>query len=155
MLNAHDYARFRDTMPIVSVDLVVFDGEGRILLGLRRNEPARGTWFVPGGRLWKNETIKVATQRLTRTELGIEMSPDRTLGAYHQMYTDTQLGRHFITFAVAVTAQPDQARAVNHDDQHEALRWWDVAALLASPEVHAYTKNYFSPAPWNKIGGGL
>jgi colanic acid biosynthesis protein WcaH len=33
----------------VSIDLIVRDADGRVLLGLRNNRPARDWWFVPGG----------------------------------------------------------------------------------------------------------
>ena len=34
--------------PLVAIDLVVQDRQRRVLLGWRRNPPARGYWFVPG-----------------------------------------------------------------------------------------------------------
>lgn len=44
--------RFRTVIastPLVSIDIVISDLAGRILMGKRRNDPAKGTWFVPGG----------------------------------------------------------------------------------------------------------
>ena len=156
MLNAEDYAHFRDTMPVVSVDLVVFNSEGKALLGKRVNEPARGTWFVPGGRMWKDESLADATRRISRSEFGVELSPIRTLGTYEQVYTDTPKGRHFITLAV-VAQMPQDAGVgpLNHDDQHSEMEWWDTSELVASPSVHLYSKSYFSPSPWNQIGGNF
>jgi colanic acid biosynthesis protein WcaH len=34
--------------PLVSIDLVLRDPAGRVLVGCRNNEPARGMLFVPG-----------------------------------------------------------------------------------------------------------
>ena len=65
MLNAEDYTHFRSTIPIVSVDLIVFNSEGKALLGKRLNEPARGSWFVPGSDSARME--KKTTYPLTRT----------------------------------------------------------------------------------------
>ena len=56
--------------PLVSIDLVVQDAEGAVLLGQRLNRPAQGFWFVPGGRIMKNETLDAAFRRLTADELG-------------------------------------------------------------------------------------
>ena len=153
MLSADEYSMVHATTPVVSVDLVVFDGQGKVLLGKRRNEPARGTWSVPGGRLWKDETVAQASRRISHGELGVDIPISRLLGAYHQTYTDTQQGRHFITFAATLAPTTAQISAINHDDQHEELKWWETSELLASPDVHLYTKSYFSPAPWNKIVG--
>ncbi|MEL0027843.1 MAG: NUDIX domain-containing protein, partial [Perlucidibaca sp.] len=56
--------------PLVSIDLVVVDSRERLLLGLRRNAPARDSWFVPGGRIRKGELLPDAMRRLLVTELG-------------------------------------------------------------------------------------
>ena len=40
-------------VPIVSVDLIVTHDDG-IVLGKRTNEPAKGEWFPPGGRVRKH-----------------------------------------------------------------------------------------------------
>jgi len=37
-----------DSTPLVSIDLVIENTDGKILLGYRNNRPAKGYWFVPG-----------------------------------------------------------------------------------------------------------
>ena len=57
-----DEARFLeviDRAPLVSIDLVVVDPDQRVLCGWRVNQPARGFWFVPGGRILKGEALGV------------------------------------------------------------------------------------------------
>ena len=39
--------------PLVSIDLIVKNAKGEVLLGYRTNRPAQGYWFVPGGRVQK------------------------------------------------------------------------------------------------------
>ncbi len=39
-----------DTTPLVSIDLLLRNAQGQILVGKRVNRPAQGFWFVPGGR---------------------------------------------------------------------------------------------------------
>lgn len=60
--------------PLVSIDLVVENSAGEILLGQRLNRPAQGFWFVPGGRIQKSESLDAAFRRLTRGELGLPSS---------------------------------------------------------------------------------
>ena len=60
--------------PLVSIDLVVENAHGELLLGLRNNRPAQGSWFVPGGRVLKNESLDDAFVRLARDELGVDVS---------------------------------------------------------------------------------
>lgn len=55
---------------LFSIDLVVLDAQNRILVGERINRPAQGYWFVPGGRVYKNEPLKKAFERICSDELG-------------------------------------------------------------------------------------
>ncbi|PSP47656.1 ADP-ribose pyrophosphatase, partial [Halobacteriales archaeon QH_1_68_42] len=43
-----------DALPQVCVE-VLLERDGRLLVARRTNEPARGEWFWPGGRLYKGE----------------------------------------------------------------------------------------------------
>ena len=43
--------------PLISLDLIVENVNGQVLLGQRLNKPAQGCWFVPGGRVLKDETM--------------------------------------------------------------------------------------------------
>ena len=59
-------------LPLVSVDLVLVRGGCEILLGLRTNRPAQGSWFVPGGRILKDERRGDCLTRVAVRELGID-----------------------------------------------------------------------------------
>ncbi|BDY13410.1 GDP-mannose mannosyl hydrolase [Hydrogenimonas cancrithermarum] len=132
--------------PLVSIDLVVKNRKGEILLGLRKNEPAKGLWFVPGGRIFKDETIDNAFKRISENELGIEynISQSKFLGLYEHFYDNNAFNDDFSThyivmgFEISLEDVPKGMKA-----QHEAYRWFDVETLLADPMVHRYTKNYF------------
>jgi len=54
---------------LFSIDLVVLDTQNRILVGERVNRPAQGYWFVPGGRVYKNEALMKAFERICLDEL--------------------------------------------------------------------------------------
>jgi len=134
--------------PLVSIDLIVQDPEGRILLGLRNNEPAKGSWFVPGGAIRKGETLDHAFARLTRQELGREYRRDqaRWLGLYEHFYDTNFSGApgvatHYVVLAhyLRVDQLPEHAG----DDQHQGFRAARVSELLADPDVHANTRAYF------------
>ena len=134
--------------PVVSMDLIVRNDRGEVLLGLRNNEPARGTWFVPGGRLLKDERLDEAFARISRDELGVALSRDdaRFLGAYEHLYEknfagEPGFGTHYVVLAHEIEASGPIATPA--DDQHGEFRWWSVTALLESPRVHPYTRAYF------------
>ena len=133
--------------PLVSIDLVVRDSAGRVLLGLRRNAPARGFWFVPGGIVRKNESLEIAYGRITRSELGVELprAGSRLLGVYEHFYAGNAddrpgFGTHYVVLAHAVTLEVTPAPPA---EQHSVYRWLEPAELLATTDVHENTKAYF------------
>jgi len=138
--------------PFVSIDLIVRNEQGQVLLGYRRNRPAQDFWFVPGGRIRKNERTQDALQRIARNELGIEASGGTLIGVFDHFYDDNfygtpDIGTHYVVCAYQWQVAANASLA--HDDQHAELRWWDVATLLASPQVHPNTKLYFCKTPDN------
>jgi len=133
--------------PLVSVDLIVRDGAGQVLLGLRGNAPARGTWFVPGGCIRKNETLDGAFARIAQTELGIAATRADAgfLGVYEHFYDDNAgdlpgFGTHYVVLAHQLTVGGALDPPL---EQHSRFRWLAPAALLGDPGVHEYTKAYF------------
>lgn len=136
--------------PLVSIDLIVTRADGGVLLGLRSNAPARGTWFVPGGRVRKDERIADAFVRIARAELGVPLRVDGAAfaGVFEHFYPTNfagapEVSTHYVVLAYRVP-WPEGAAPVA-DAQHEELRWWPVAELLAAPEVHPHVKAYFAP----------
>lgn len=138
-----------DATPLVSIDLILRSPEGRILLGKRVNRPAQGYWFVPGGRIRKNELVRDALQRIARAELGVSIDSPRLLGVYDHIYDDNYHGRpgyntHYVVLGFA--AELGEDAGLLPDDQHSELKWWELGPLLTHPDVHENTKRYFSPS---------
>lgn len=134
--------------PLVSIDLVVRNPKKEVLLGKRVNSPAKGYWFVPGGRILKNETINQALRRISEREVGRDLSTEtpHLLGAYEHIYEDnflnvTGVNTHYVVLAFVITLQ--QEIKVKPDDQHSDLQWWEIDKLLEDRTVHQYTKAYF------------
>lgn len=134
--------------PLVSIDLVVLDRQGRALLGLRANEPACGFWFVCGGRLLKGEAIRDGFARIMTAETGYAgaFTEAKPRGVYEHLYETNRFrepgfGTHYVVLAYEIVV-PDHLE-LRPDAQHRELAWWRVPDLLASPEVHPYTKAYF------------
>ena len=53
------------------VGALAYDAEGRLLLIRRRNEPGRGLWSVPGGRVEPGESDAEAVVREMAEETGL------------------------------------------------------------------------------------
>ena len=66
------------TIPCVGA--VVRDERGRLLLVRRGNEPGRGLWSVPGGRIEPGETPQQALVREVLEETRLAVVPDALAG---------------------------------------------------------------------------
>jgi colanic acid biosynthesis protein WcaH len=147
-----DFARIIEATPLVSIDLVLRNPQGEILLGRRRNRPAQGFWFVPGGRIRKNERTQEAFRRIAQTELGIALAPGRLLGVFDHMYENNYFGMpdlstHYVVIACEAALGADCV--LRADEQHAELQWWPVEQLLASADVHDNSKLYFRAVEGN------
>ena len=133
------WAQVVEYMPIPSVDLVVRCANG-ILLAKRQNEPAKGEWFVPGGRVRKGECLTEAVKRVAREEIGVGVSIENRLGAYDHLYDRSDIdgsgGKHYIANGFLVTPETE---SFSLDTQHSDFSIFEVDSL---PELHPYVEVY-------------
>jgi colanic acid biosynthesis protein WcaH len=76
------YQKIIKVMPIPCVDLLITDPQRNVLLLKRRNEPAKGEWWFPGGRIHFGETRHVAAIRKLKEECGIVAETVAEIGTY-------------------------------------------------------------------------
>src|SRR5947207_15834352 len=138
MLNDTEFLHIVDTTPLVSIDLILRNERGEVLLGRRANRPAQGLWFVPGGRIRKNERVNEALQRISQHELGVTIAEAKLLGVFDHIYPDNFLGApsvntHYVVLGMAAEVAGDVRFTA--DEQHDELKWWSVAEILASDLV--------------------
>lgn len=138
--------------PLVSIDLLVENPQGEILLGRRLNRPAQGFWFVPGGRIRKNETLDAAFLRLTRDELGVAINrcEARLLDIYEHFYADSvfserdaNLDTHYVVIGFHLRLAMDTHLELPAD-QHDCYRWLSKSEMQARPEVHDNSRAYLA-----------
>lgn len=132
--------------PLVSLDFVVTNSQGQWLLGQRLNRPARGSWFVPGGRVRKGEALEAAARRLTQNEIGQpnELADMRFLGVYQHFYADSMLDPGLTTHYVVLAYQLglDLELEALPCEQHGGYRWWSPNSIADDKTVHANTRAY-------------
>tara|TARA_R110001583_G_scaffold151248_2_gene303180 strand:- start:2752 stop:3219 length:468 start_codon:yes stop_codon:yes gene_type:complete len=136
------------TLPLVSIDLIIKDKlSNRFLLGLRKNRPAEGYWFVPGGRIRKNECLAAAFLRLTEGEIGfaINMASARWKGVYQHFYDDcvfgTETSTHYVVLAYELALNRNEL--ILPSGQHSQYEWLSAEEILARIDVHQHSKDYF------------
>ena len=147
-LGREEFLEVVERTPLVSIDLIVRRSDGRVLLGRRTNEPAKGCWFVPGGRIHKNERLADAFRRICEAELGksFEITSGRFLGVFEHLYPANfaekpGTGTHYIVLAYELHA--DDLPETLPGDQHGEFDWFDVQRILKTDAVHQNTRAYF------------
>jgi colanic acid biosynthesis protein WcaH len=141
-----DFFNVVKNTPLISIDLIIRDPSGAILMGWRNNEPAKNTWFVPGGCIHKNERISDAFERIMRTEIALEIPfrEARFVGAFEHFYStncfgDPGFGTHYCVLAHALRL--DYRPNIKVDSQHSKFDW----LTSSSTDVHPHSRVYFDP----------
>lgn len=145
--------------PLVSIDLVIRDAEARILMGRRVNKPAQGKWFVPGGRVYKNESLDDAFERITMAEIGLSLSRNDAslLGPFTHLYDDNfmcaeGISTHYVVLAYELgLTKPFN---MQKSKQHSEFAWFAPDDI--NPDIHKNSLEYFKhPSPIDKVQYGV
>ncbi|MBN2350515.1 MAG: GDP-mannose mannosyl hydrolase [Bacteroidales bacterium] len=157
-LSANEFENVIRNTPLISIDLIIKNSEHKILLGWRTNAPAKDTWFVPGGRISKNETLPHAFKRISEAETGVQVPVEKSefLGIYEHIYPgdnvtkNPDFGTHYIV--LAFTLQLDINMNNLPKQQHTKYTWLTREDILTNDRVHQNTKNYFNGyLPFNQL----
>jgi 8-oxo-dGTP diphosphatase len=111
---------------------IVRDGAGRFLLVRRANDPGRGQWSIPGGRVEPGEQQAVAVAREVLEETGLSVTVGAAVG------TVERAGRGGSTYEITdylCTPLAPYATPTAGDDATDAR--WVTAGELTSYDVVA------------------
>lgn len=145
-LKSNLFSSIIEHTPLISIDLIIKDSTGKVLLGKRVNAPAKGTWFVPGGRIYKDEKLQDAFLRITHEELGTQftLSNSHFLGVYEHIYEDNVFNNNFSTHYVVLGFELKLKEELKLNTiQHDNYQWLTIDALLEHQDVHDNVKDYF------------
>jgi colanic acid biosynthesis protein WcaH len=70
------------TTPLVNVDLLIRDENGRTLLSWRNDQYVGKGWHVPGGIVRFKETLETRIKRVAETEIGASIYPGRDIRSH-------------------------------------------------------------------------
>ena len=148
-LSIGDFEQIVKNAPLFALDLVVLNDQNEVLVGRRINAPAKGWWFVLGGRVFKNETLSEAFKRISRDELGVSLnfSQAQLLGLYEHFYEDSffskEISTHYIN-ATHVIRCDSESLNLPVNQQHNNYRWVSVNDLSFDDGVHKYSKVFLA-----------
>ena len=148
-LSTKEFMQAVGALPLVSVDWVVVNQAGQLLLGLRRNAPARDWWFTPGGRVHKNEPFAKSLFRVAMSELGLQerdVAGGRFMGIWDHFYEDSAFSSVVSKLYVNLPHVVRLGRALDlvalPTEQHSSWRWQSAQEAAVADDVHPYVRVY-------------
>lgn len=151
----------RDTVVCcVDILLVRYNPETRrkeTLLVERSSEPAKGHWWLPGGRLLKGETFFAAAKRKALQETGLTaVKPIQVLGVWNTFFprsswdTDESKGTQTVN-PIVLVEMLEEGTDIKLDDQSENYRWigLDPAAAEAANEDRYVLEALYRLEAWD------
>ena len=133
--------------PLFAIDLVVINEFNELLVGKRLNAPAKDWWFVLGGRVFKNESLAHAFERISKSELGTQyvIESSRLLGIYEHFYEDSMFGgdisTHYVTATHFLSVKMDELNLPT-GGQHSNYRWVGLTEVESDASIHHFSKIY-------------
>lgn len=156
-LNNKDFKNVIEKTILFAFDFIVLY-QKKILLLKRNNSPAKNYWFVPGGRVYKNEKMNFAIKRILKNELNISTNNIFSLKSgslYEHIYKkdnifgDSDLDTHYVVQTILI-----ELKNINNmklDLQSSSFDFFLPSEIKKSKNVHKFVKSYFVTNPKNKL----
>lgn len=131
--------------PMVNVDLLIKDKEGRILLSWRDDKFYETGWHVPGGIVRLKESFEDRIKKVAKNEIGCDSIEfySRPIDIVSIVCPEMKQRGHFITF-IYECRLPKGFEVHNEMMEREAgyLKWFDACPdnIL---KVHEFYKKYW------------
>lgn len=129
------YHQILDNIPIACVDIaIVFNG--KILLVKRKDSPAKGEWWLPGGRVQKGEKMQDTAKRKAKEEVGIDCNVGPIIHTSETIFPDgpSKIPVHSINSCFFVYPVSTDFK-VKLDEVHHAGFMW---VKKIPKQVHSY-----------------
>jgi NADH pyrophosphatase NudC (nudix superfamily) len=132
---------------IASAVAVIMECRGKLLFGVRKNDPGRGKLDLPGGFVNAGESAEEAAQREIMEELGIAIPEMRYLFSFPNKYPFR--GMVYDTLDLFFLVHWDQPPEVKAADDVEDVMWVKRDAVeydrIAFDSVHQAVRRYLTP----------
>jgi colanic acid biosynthesis protein WcaH len=121
-IETKEYENMLDKLPICCIDIILKNKKGDFLILKRSNEPAKEKWWIPGGRIYKNENFEIAAKRKIKEETGLDSFNFKTLGVVETIFDTGPFGKSVHTINVMGYLETDEVDVIM-DKQSEHYRW--------------------------------
>jgi colanic acid biosynthesis protein WcaH len=136
-----DIFRFVTTItPMVNVDLLVKDEQGRTLLTWRDDEHYGAGWHVPGGIIRFKEHALERVRKVAEHELGCQVEAESMPMLVSEAISESRERGHFISFLYRckISGQPAPELKANDVPQRGHWRWFQKAPRDLLPAHRVY-----------------
>ena len=134
------YKEILKSMPILCVDLLILH-EDKCLLLLRDNEPAKGQYWFPGGRVNKGELIAEACVRKTKMETGLDCVFETIISVEETIFTkSSDMLTDVHTVNICCKMSVIDISNLTLDIMHSGYIWCDTIM----PDYHEGVRNPLS-----------
>lgn len=138
-ISSRTYFTILRHVPLVTVDIIILSADRKkTLVGLRKNKPARYTWYSIGGRLQKHESFIHCAIRQLQIDLGLKISLSRLkfIGIKSEEFPDSSHGKvstHNINLFFGLIMNQNSFMA---NDQHSKIDWLSIH----DGRIHPYVR---------------
>ena len=136
-IEAHLYKKIKETLPIPTVDVVIFNSDfSKILLFKRNNPPLKDKYYSIGGRMHKMESFLDCAVRKVKEEIGIDINKNSLVksGVNSEEFEENGIEYHFINIYFYFILKENSNLIL--DSQHSKFKWFD----FDDKEFHPYIK---------------
>lgn len=129
------YKKIREVIPTFCVDLVVINEKNQFLLCRRLEEPAKNQWWLPGGRLHKNESMLECARRKGKEEIGVNLTIGEFLSLEETIFHESNIH----TVNAVFFAKFNKNESLNLDNTHIEYKWFN--SIHSELNLHNGVKN--------------
>lgn len=126
------YKSILPKIPMLCIDVVLLNrATKKYKLVLRENEPVKGYWWLPGGRLFFGESFEDCARRQVNEEVGIrDVTIMGLVGAYNQIFKNSasypsgEKGCH--TPSITYLIETNETKTSLDTTQHLKSKWVSI-----------------------------
>lgn len=148
MLDINTFKKIVENTLLVSIDICLVQ-DRKMFLGKRNNEPLRGQWFTPGGRILNNECWQDCLRRVAQSELGLcvtDTSESTLMGIWDHFYPNSavedDISTHYVNLPHYCFLK--EQSNILADEQHDNLSWFDLEEIKDNENFHEYMQTYLT-----------
>lgn len=120
-LSDEEFYLIYSKVPRLTLDLLIQSEKGT-LLSLRSIEPYLGEWHMPGGTVYKEETVEEAATRIAKRETGLTVRMKKSIG-HMEFPNEMRIGNNIHTISIVVFVEII-AGELQHDEGAQELDWF-------------------------------